>query len=453
MQNSQRGMSTRKSARLLLCALLGIAALQVWRSSAAEDDRLVRVQVSNQNNDPFHPWQTSAPGVQAGYGFQIDASHILTTERLVRNHTLVEIMRPRSAHKVSVAVVMSDHRLNLALLEMPALPTILSKTMIDMEENIRLGDQLEIIQMDDIRDMQSGPVRVQQIRVGRLPDSPNSLLEYSLLCSLNVNAEGAPVMKDGRLVGVTIAFDPRTRIATMVAAPFVSRFIQDTLHPPYQGLASAGFSWKPLIDPVKRRFLKLDDPTNGILVLGALPGTEASGVLERMDVILEWDGHPVDSLGFYEDRTLGRTDFSHLIKAHRHPGDHVKLLVYRDGKRVQLELQLVGNMDNSVLVPENVTATRAEYIVAGGFVLRELDMNYLRSHGSNWRSKVDSRLLNAYLSGRKDEHLASNRIVIVTDMLSDAINEGYNLHRREIVTHVNRQDVRTLGDVFRIHDA
>ena len=260
-------------------------------------------------------------------------------------------------------------------------------------------------------------------------------------------------MKGDRLVGITISYDQRSRIATMVAAPFVKRFIEDARQPPYQGVASAGIAWTPLIDPVKRRFLKLGDETQGILVLSALPTTGASGVIESMDVILKWDGHSVDSLGFYEDPVLGRMDFSHLIKAHRKPGDRIKVLIHRDGEHLQKKLVLGGDMQDSVLVPENVTAQRAEYIVAGGFVLRELDMHYLRSHGSKWRSKVDSRLLNAYISGHHDPHRKTDRVVIVTDLLSDAINEGYSRHRFDIVTMANLQPIRNLDDLLRVRDA
>ena len=171
------GRPTRPSPlRLAWITLAALVALQAWTSSAANDDRLVRVRVSNHRHDPFHPWQTSKPGRRMGYGVQIDPQHILTTERLVRNQTLVEIQRPRSADKMQVEVLMSDHRLDLALLKMPLLPMLKQQDAIAIEENIRLGDSLEILQMDDVRDLQAGPVRVQQIRVGQLPDSPNSLL-------------------------------------------------------------------------------------------------------------------------------------------------------------------------------------------------------------------------------------------------------------------------------------
>jgi hypothetical protein len=436
-------------AHMLATSLVLACLLNTTPRACADDARLVRVLVTQQSHDPVYPWRTRRPSVRAGYGYQIDQNHVLTTEHLTRNHTLVEIQRPRAATKQAVEVLKSDPRLNLTLLRLPVLPTANPLPSTETADHVRLGNDLQILQMDDARDTETGPSRVQQIGVKRLPDAPTSLLVYKLLCNLNVNGEGAPVMQGERLAGMIIAFNPNSRIATMVSAPFVDRFIEDATHPPYRGLASAGFKWQALIDPVKRRYLNIKND-NGVLVLGAVPATSAGRLLKRSDTILEWDGHAVDKLGFYHDPAYGRVEFSHLIKAYRNPGDTVRATMVRDGEVAEIELTLNGELDDAVLVPENIAGERAEYIVAGGFILRELDADYLRAHGSKWRAKVDTQLLNHYLSGMADMQAPTDRIVFVSAMLADEINEGYDNHRNDILTAVNGRPIRNIDDVFQI---
>jgi hypothetical protein len=85
-------------------------------------------------------------------------------------------------------------------------------------------------------------------------------------------------------------------------------------------------------------------------------------------------------------------------------------------------------------------------------VLRELTGRYLHAYGTDWQRRVDSRLVNLYLTRSNDAERAGDRIVLLTGVLPDPINIGYQGFRDAVITHVNGDAIRNMGDVFRIVD-
>jgi hypothetical protein len=244
------------------------------------------------------------------------------------------------------------------------------------------------------------------------------------------------------------SYDPGTRVASVIPSPVLHHFIRDAESPAYGGFAAAGFVWTTLVDPAKRRFLGAGVSDVGILVVSCLPRTGAAECLRPNDVILEWDGQAVDNLGFYTDPDFGRLAFSYLIKGRRRPGDTASVRLIRDRQDTVVELPLSRLRDGDLLIPENVTGERDEYLVTGGLVLRELTGAYLRSQGKDWQRRADARLLHLYGTSRDQAPEPGDRIVILSSVLPDPINIGYQHFRNVVVTHVNGRPVAGLDDVF-----
>jgi hypothetical protein len=87
--------------------------------------------------------------------------------------------------------------------------------------------------------------------------------------------------------------------------------------------------------------------------------------------------------------------------------------------------------------------------VAFGLVVRELTGRYLMSYGPDWRVRTDARLVHLYLTARDNPPAPGARIVIVSSVLPDDANIGYQTLRDDIVTHVNGVPVLNMEDVFR----
>ena len=170
----------------------------------------------------------------------------------------------------------------------------------------------------------------------------------------------------------------------MLPHVILKKFLEDAETPPYKGFASAGFRWKPLIDPSVREYFNVRE-NGGVQVLSCLPHTGAAEFLRPNDVILSWDGHRIDNMGFYDDPDYSRLLFSHLIRGRRKPGDTVPVRLVRDRNEITVNLTLNHWSNNRMLIPENELGAKEEYLIEGGMIIRQLSGNYLRAHGAGRR--------------------------------------------------------------------
>lgn len=418
----------------------------------ASDSSLFQVIVTHLETDPFRPWQTKRPGFRAGYGVVIGKGRILTTEHLVRNARVVELRSPRSAEKIQASVKVSDPEVNLALLSFDTDDGRDAPPPSALARKVQRGDRLEIQQFDETVQTQIGEGRLIQIEMDDLPSAPYQSLSFELLTDLNMNGEGAPAFLNGRLAALITSYDRSRRMAGAISLPMIERFLERATGEKYTGFPSQSFSWIPLPDPAKRDYLGLSGTKNGVLVLSCIARGNAPDSLQPGDVILECDGHPVDNLGYYEDPDFGRIEFTFIMKGHRKCGDTIRIKAIRDGKPALLSLELKHIDDNSLFIPENPVQVPEEYLIAGGFVIRELSGSYVRAHGMEWSRRLDQRLTQIYLARNNEPHEPGERVVILSSVLPDEINIGYQHFQNAIVTAVNGQKVKNIGDVFKLAD-
>jgi S1-C subfamily serine protease len=419
---------------------------------AAENtaDPIVRITTSYQRDSSFYPWRKQPPRRRIGFGVVIDKNHILTTENMVRNNTLVEIQLPHSGKNITATVVKSDHQVNLALLHIVDSDAFAGINYPGFIEKLPVNSSVSITQIDETSGIQKGDGHVVKVFVGSLPKAASSLLQYDILTDLNVTGEGAPAFVDKKLAGIMISYSSGSRTGQMIPASYITRFINDVMDGSYSGFASAGVSWQQLVDPVKRKYLGVDDSENGIQVISCLPGTGAAMVLKPNDVILSWDGHSIDNLGYYIDNDYGRLLFPHLVKGGRRPGDKVTVTISRNGTEKKVQVPLSRSDESAYLIPENTTGEPCEYIVAGGLIIQELTAQMLYAYGSKWQSRIDPRLAHIFLTKQQNPDHPGDRIVLLTQVLNDPVNISYQDFRNMIITKVNGSHISNIGDVFDI---
>lgn len=434
---------------LLVIIVAAVSTTALAGVAPAFERSLVEIVTTYQDTDPFMPWQRKKPGYRNGYGVAIGKRRILAPEWLLRNHKLIEVLRPGKGEKYRATVERMDVQSGLAILNVAdgAFKDLLP---VEIANAVPRDSELNLIQLDRTGQLQTGKAEIRQVAVDRLPGTPYSALMFNASTRLNANAVGAPLLWKGRLAGIVMRFENGT--SDVLPHSVLDRFVKDVDTPPYRGFASAGFAWSPLIDPAKRRYLKVAAPRRGILVLTCLRGTGAEEALKPNDVILAWDGHAIDNQGFYQDAELGKLMFPHLIRGRRLPGDVIKAQIIRDRATITVDVRLSRRQDQNALIPANVSKEAAEYLVEGGLVIRELTGRYLQSYGSDWQRRVDSRLVNLYLTRSSDAERAGDRVVLLAGVLPDPINIGYQRFRNAVITHVNGDAIRNISDVFRIVD-
>ncbi len=438
--------TTGITAIIALCACLAARAEPAGKLPAELENSVVEVIVTYQKYSAHLPWQKLKPGTRTGYGVFVGQDRILTSESLLRNNTLVEIRKVGAGRKTPVKVHVTEPQVDLALLDIDSGKS--EYKCLPLAAKAEKDEQVIIAQFSGSDNIQLGGGKILEPSVQSLPFAPHSCLIFKVLTDLNVDARGAPVLKDNKLAGIVLSYNRNSRTAKVLPYPLIRRFINDAKRKPFEGFASAGFLWSPLIDPAKRSYLKLQNDPGGILVLDRLPGTGADKVLRSNDVIVQWDGYPIDRLGYYKDPDFGKMRLPHLIHGKRKAGESAKVSLVRDGRKMQVELPLQRMDDDNMLIPENYLAEQPSYIVEGGFVIRELTGRYLKAHGRNWKKRLPSALVHLYMSSRFSPEKVGDKVVIVSQILPDPINIGYQQFNNRIVTHANGTAVKNLGDVF-----
>lgn len=433
-------------ASLVLLFALTLAPARGDETNAAPPV-VVQLFVTHQSHDSSFPWQRRPPAVRSGYAVAVGPRHLLTTESLVRHGQLVEYRLPRRGTRFTARRRVSDVFVNLALLETDTpLP---GWTAPDDATILRRGDALTFAQFDETLELQQGPGRVVQFLSSAVSPLPGALLTAQALVEINLNAEGVPAMRQGRLAGLVLNFDRGTRMATLLPADLLARFVAQAAGDAYAGFPIAGFMRMPLTDPTRRRHLGVAPDAGGILVVAPLVGLPIADVLKPQDVILTWDGHPLDDLGFYDDPAYGRLDFAHLVTGRHHPGASVPVEVIRNAQRQTLTVQVERPTERSLLVPYDLSEQPPEYLIAGGLVLRDLTGAYLMGRG-DWQRRADPRLVHLYLSRRFTPDWPGQRVPILSFVLPDDINVGYQHISDEVILACNGQPVHGLGDIFDI---
>ena len=428
------------------------------------EDGVVQVLVTYQPFDPIMPWQKRPPAMRYGYAIMVGKDTAITTASLVRNQTLVEIRKCRSGLKIPAVVDFQDPQVNLALLRIlpPSSPTnAVSAASPDPRQflkPVRVAHQfpkksnLEIVQFDETGQIQSGQAQFLHASMVSSSEAGFGSLVFSILTDVNITGEGAAVLIDGDLAGVMVSYDRTSRTGSMIPYCVTEQFLDGCRQTPYRGFAAAGFMWTSLVDPAKRTYLGLPDDTNGILVLSCLPETGAQRALQPNDVILEWDGYSIDSQGYYTDPDFGRLSLPYLVMGRRKPGDKVSMLVVRDKLERRVEMELGTHRDASALIPENLAGTPPEYIVEGGLVIRELTGDYLRGFGPAWKRVLDPRIVHLYHTRQFAPSQPGERVLILSLVLPDAINIGYQDFHNSIITSLNGKPVCNMSEVFHLLD-
>ncbi len=440
---------------MLTGLLLTVVACRAAADAGAvvQEVVVVEVLVSVQEYDSAFPWQSQPARSRRGFGVMLDDVHLVTAETLVRQQTLIEVRRPRSGRKAIARLLQADAQINLALLalEVPARP-VPAITFAPVPP--AAGTVVDIVQITPDGERQQEAGRIVQWKVDDLPDSPYSALTATVITDLNIDAVGAAVFADDCFAGLALGYNTSARTAQMLPSAVIAAFVDDVRTPPYQGMAFAGFSWQPLIDDTKRRYVGLPaDIDGGIQVLGVFPdGGSCRHPLRANDVVLDWDGVAVDSQGYYEDPSFGRLLFTHLIKGRRSPGDAVPVRLMRDRVMTNATVTLRRFDDAQLLVPENVSGHPDAFLVDGGFIIRELTGRLLKAAGEAWVMRTDPRLAHLYITRQSRPAQPGDRIVFLAAVLPDPVNIGYQHLRDEIIDTANGVPVRNLRDVFQAVD-
>ncbi len=403
--------------------------------------QVVRVYATSQFPDYDCPWQAQPPSRSTGSGVAIADGKILTGAHVIANATFLQVQKPADPHKAVARVEAVSHDCDLALLS------------VEDDDFFAGITPAEIGELPDLRDHVSAigfPVGgeeisitegvVSRVEVQRYSHSQRHLLAVTIDAAINEGSSGGPVYHNGKVSGIAFQkISVADNIGEMVPAPLIRTFLSGVASGKAPDIPSMGITVQNMENPLLRRKMGLKDKESGVMVVAVDHGGSASGVLKSGDVLRSIAGMKIANNGtvHYADRYRTRYD---VVLGHCYVGDTLGVGILRDGQAMHVELKL---QPRSPLVSRSHYDSEPTYFVYGGMVFQVLTRDFLATW-DEWWNKAPKEFLYYYYFGQRSEE--RREIVILTQVLNDKINVGYEEFYNEAVLSINGHRPRDMSD-------
>jgi len=407
---------------------------------------IVSVRVTGQDWNWRAPWEKQAPWTRTVTGLVVPGNRILAASTAFGNTLLVEAQKLGGDARTVARVELVDHEGPLALVAVDDPAFWEGLEPLPLEERAAAEGAVTIIRWQRTGLLDAFPGTLRQVRSGRHGLSQTSLLSLDVESAAQGLGESEVVIAKGKVAGLVTGRGGDAYSA--LAAPVLAQFLEGALAGDWRSFARAGLAWQDLSNPALREWLGLAPGETGIRLTRVLPHGSAGSALRPGDVILELGGAKIDPTGYYEHPLYGRMLFALLFSDGRRPGDTMPVRILRDGQRLDLELQLRAMAAEQDSVPPYVYGRGPDYVIKGGLVFQELTRPYLASWG-DWTRRAPPRLLVAIDRAEDDAAAEPSRIVLLSSVLPDTANLGYERLRDLIVERVNGRPVASLVELRR----
>ncbi len=438
--------------QLKLKVLLIIAVFSLVTISAAAQDKGSSYDVRNSVikifsfDQPYNyrqPWQKLSIGKSSGSGFIIVGNRILTNAHVVEDSKYLQVKKFGDPKLYTAEIDIIGHDCDLALIKVKDEKFFEGSQALEIGKLPKIMDQVVVmgypIGGEELNITQGIVSRIEHITY-------TYSYFYFLGCQIDANINsgnsGGPVFHEGEVVGVAFEGMSEQNLSYMIPPPIIHHFLNDIKDGKYDGFSDLLVNYENMTNDELRNYYKMPDDVSGILVYDILPESPIKDIVKIGDVITSIDGVPIANDGTVEFRPGERTIWGYLTDE-KYVGDKININIYRDGTPKTINA-VMTKINDSKLVPYNKTDKEPKFYVIGGLVFQPLTINYLLLY-PNPPSKFEYEA--RYGKIKKDR----KEIVVITDVLPDDLNTGYDeLTYDFIVTKINNQKITELKDVINI---
>lgn len=420
---------------------------------------VVRVTVSPVRTDPVRPWIRRPGQPYSALGLVLGNGLILMQADELRNAALVEVSRADSYAREKASPVLIDMETNLAIVSIRDQRFLSDLVPFKFGKDPVKGDTIVAARTDGLFRVYRESVKVLDYTI--TSDYGFTSLPVFVFSARENYQNGDVLLNDGRLTGI-VAFQGQQGKGVAVPVSRLAAFRERAMaaikkKEPYSGFVVQGVELENLVDPRLRQHLGLNGrglQSGGAYVGSVLADTPAASVLKPGDVLLALDGQAVDEKGFYRDPLLGLQRAELLLTRdargrYRKSGDRIKLTILRNREQKEIELKLQTYSGQAERIPWLLPDQSPPYLVETGLVFLELSVPYLQArYGQDWRQHA---LELAYVYDTQRHYRPGepkDRILILSEVLPDPANQGYQGFGGEIVESVNGKKVRDLNELI-----
>jgi hypothetical protein len=438
--------SRRLQAALLAVALLATSVpmqaqetkrgdLEMWEHS------IVNLEVARKKYDYFQPWTRPTKRLQK-IGTVVGDRQILTSADEMFDRTLIRLQKGGRGRWWLGEVSWIDYHANLALVTTGDPEFWRDLKPAALRTGIPQDGGMQIMRWRE-GNLETRRAEFLQFAVREGQLSPISSVVIEAGSEIQGTGWGEPLIANSHVAGILTAQDGRT--CTAMPASFIQGILEAQRKDNYHGLGYFHFYWQPAENPALLARLKLQGEPRGVVVTDVPPRPDGGEqVLKPLDIILRIDGFDLDIQGDYKDPEFGYVMLENLATRRKFAGDDVKMQIEREGKTMEINYRLPKYDYSNSLVPPADYDHEPEYLIVGGLVFQPLTEEYLQSWGTEWKRRAPFRLQYYREEGPTKER---SGLVLLSQVLPDAYNIGYQDQRYLVLDKVNGQTISRLAQV------
>jgi S1-C subfamily serine protease len=400
---------------------------------------VVRIYSTEQEPDYDSPWQARSPSSSTGSGVIIATRRILTSAHVVADATFIQVQRISDTNKVVARVIGICHDSDLALLEVEEATFMRGVKVPKLGDLPTRRDRVAVVGFPvggDELSITEGVV--SRIEVQRYTHSQRYLLAVTVDAAINHGNSGGPVFRKGKVVGIAFqGLNDADGIGEMVPPPLIKNFLKGIKTTPRMPLPTLGVASQNLENPVLRKRLGMGKNESGVLVLKVEYGSSCWGILKEDDTLLKIGGLKIANNSTVSYRGLHRTRFD-VVLGEKQVGDKLSIQLLRAEKKMTVSVELKAKVE---LVPRAQYDVVPSFFIFAGLVFQVLCRDYLATWDT-WWEKAPKEFLHTYYSGGRTS--SKQETIILSQILADQINVGYESFYSESVLSVNGKKPRDL---------
>jgi hypothetical protein len=207
----------------------------------------------------------------------------------------------------------------------------------------------------------------------------------------------------------------------------------------YEGMTSLNVEWQTMESASMRALYGLGAGQSGVLLTRVVLGPGDDSPLREGDVLLALAGKPIAADGTIDFENGDRIAFPHALLAYQ-VGDRVPVRVLRDRRPLELSVRLTARR---ALVRRSTYDLKPTYFIFAGMVFMPLTENYMELW-QDWR-RVPAIYRYYFSAGYPSA--GRTEVVVLAQILADAVTVGYHNLSDLVVTRVNGQPIGAMRDL------
>lgn len=421
-----------------------LGAEEIPRDASEYERSILNLTVTRAIPDAEAPWALQNLDLTGHAGVVVAENRILTQASIVTHAAYIQAQKVDDVEKIPLKVVFADYEANLALLAPADGRKLAGVKVMPLGPDIPVGSDVWLIGIENDRQLQRISLRAMEVRLREASPGGAILSTFSLSGQARSSCKSDPVVRSGVLVGLCIGVaDAQPQVLT---SGVLRHFLADRLEPEhYRGFGWSGISLFPVKSPWQRKLLGVPAGKGAQRVASVAETSPFFDCAKIDDVIIAVDDVMIDQRGFFHHPRWGSVPIGHYIIG-KYAGEHMNIRFLRSGQMQTCTkvLRRYSSQDNVVPGPSN--GGGFPHLIFGGLLFRELGADFLSLFGKDW-PRTSPPALSFFYHFMNEPSLVRRRILVLSNVLADEFNAGYEKLENLILESVNGRPVSSLEEL------